>query len=97
VAGCVQAVRDVVVDEDDPEQREQAVHAEKAKQREKSVASADMGGCADRGSDETEDEPGLTTNFSSHQAGRGGDVKQRPTEQETPENQRAESSLPRQR
>jgi hypothetical protein len=29
VAGCVRAVLDVVVDEDDPEQREQAVHAQK--------------------------------------------------------------------
>ena len=86
MVGCVRAVLDVVVDEDDPEQREQGVHAEEAEQRKEAVANADMGGCARRGSDEAKDEPGLTADFSSHPAGSGGDVRQGPTQQEAPEN-----------
>ena len=39
-----------------------------------------------RGADEAVDEPGLAADFGGHPAGGGGDVGQRPTEQETPEN-----------
>jgi hypothetical protein len=37
---------DVVVNEDDPEQREQGVHAEESEQREEAVASADVARCS---------------------------------------------------
>src|SRR4030081_2414604 len=86
VVGCVRAVLNVVVDEDDPKQRKQGIHAKDAERGEEAVASADRGGCARRGSDEAKDEPGLTADFSSHPAGSGGDVRQGPTQQEAPEN-----------
>ena len=42
MVGRVWAVLDVVIDEDDPEQREQRIHAEEAEQREEAIARADV-------------------------------------------------------
>src|ERR1700693_1049150 len=68
LVGCARAVLDVVIDEDDPEQREQRIHAEEAEQGEEAIACADVGRCAGGGANETEDEPGLAADFSGQPA-----------------------------
>src|ERR1017187_9283809 len=75
----------VVVDEDDPQQREHRVHAEEAEQREQAVARVYMRGSSLRGADESVDEPWLAADFGGHPTGGGSDVGQRPTEQDAPQ------------